>query len=109
MMPANGRSNLLSSPTPLPGELTTDYRARIAIMQQDAAERRQRELAEQISELKTPAERIRIWEELHMLRLPSEPSHPLLNVIARNTALTMGQLHDEQKARQASATAKKSA
>ena len=64
-------------------------------------ERRQRELAEQRSDANTPDVRIRAWEKLHGLRLPSDPAHPILDVIAVSTRLTLAQVREEQAARAA--------
>jgi hypothetical protein len=46
-------------------------------------------------------ERIRIWERLHALRLPRSTGHVLVMVIATQTRLTVGQVHDEQRRRAA--------
>jgi hypothetical protein len=40
--------------------------------------------------------RITTWERLHALSLPRSPDHPLIRLIARETGLTIGQVHDEQ-------------
>jgi hypothetical protein len=85
---------------PLPGELNADYRARIVRQQAEAAEDRQQKLTEQTSMLNTPERRIRIWEHLHALPLPRAATHPLLNVVAAQTGLTLEQVQDEQRKRQ---------
>jgi hypothetical protein len=64
-------------------------------------ERKRRELAEQRSDANTPDVRIRAWEKLHGLRLPSDPAHPILDVIAVSTRLTLAQVLEEQRARAA--------
>ena len=84
---------------PFAGEPNADYRARIARRQADAAEVRQRELIEQTSTINSPDQRIRIWERLHEISLPLDSAHRLLNVIAVQTGLTMGQVQDEQRQR----------
>jgi hypothetical protein len=89
------------APASIPGELITDYRARLAAEQSDALKRRRSELAEQSSELNTPEQRIRIWERLHALDLPREAIHPLLRLIATGTGLTLEQVRDEQRQRSA--------
>lgn len=63
-----------------------------------SAERKER-LAAQCSPLNEPAERIRIWEQLHALNLPSAASHKLVRVIARQTDLSVRQVQDEQRRR----------
>src|ERR1700752_4293225 len=68
----------------------------------DAEERlhqRQRALAEQSSTANAPAVRIRIWEKVHALRMPGDAAHPVLDVIAFGTGLTLEQIHEEQRAR----------
>jgi hypothetical protein len=85
---------------PLPGELNPDYRARIVRQQAEAAEDRQQKRVEQTSALNTPERRIRIWEHLHALPLPRTAAHPLLNVVANQTGLTLEQVQDEQRKRQ---------
>jgi hypothetical protein len=63
------------------------------------AEKRRRDIAEQRSDENSPAVRIRVWEKLHSLRLPIDPAHPVLDVIAVNTRLTLEQVLQEQCAR----------
>jgi hypothetical protein len=46
-----------------------------------------------------PSERIRIWERLHGLPLPRNPTHKLLNVIAAATDLQLEQVQEEQRLR----------
>jgi hypothetical protein len=68
----------------------------------DAEERlhqRQRALAEQSSTANTPAVRIRIWEKVHALRMPGDAAHPVLDVIAFGTGLTLEQIREEQRTR----------
>jgi hypothetical protein len=62
-------------------------------------ERRQAELAEQVSIRNMPSERIRIWERLHGLPLPRDPTHNLLSVIAAATDLQLEQVLEEQRLR----------
>ena len=89
-----------SAPPPsAPGELITDYRSRIALERFQAAERRHQRLAEQSSARNTPEMRIRIWEDVHGLRLPKDPSHPVLRAVASATELTLEQVHEEQRQR----------
>jgi hypothetical protein len=60
---------------------------------------RDSELESQASPTKDAQERIGIWERLHALRLPRAPGHVLIAVIARQTRLTVGQVHEEQRRR----------
>jgi hypothetical protein len=80
---------------------------RFAYEEQQREEKRHRELAEQRSDTNTPDVRIRAWENLHGLRLPSDPDHPILDVIAVSTRLTLAQVREEQGARAARVAAKR--
>lgn len=84
---------------PHAGELVADYRARLAHEAAEMQERRQAELAEQVSIRNMPSERIRIWERLHGLPLPRDPAHNLLSVIAAATDLQLEQVQEEQRIR----------
>ena len=80
-----------------------DRRAR---EEHERAEKRRRELTEQRSELNPPDVRIRSWERLHQLRLPADPMHPILDVIAISTRLTLADVREEQRMRAARAAGK---
>ncbi|MBV9723791.1 MAG: hypothetical protein JO299_01335 [Gammaproteobacteria bacterium] len=62
------------------------------------AEKRREDLAELRSDLNTPEQRIRAWERVHELTLPLNPNHPILDVIAVKTRLTIEQVQDVQRA-----------
>lgn len=81
------------------GELMTDVRARLAQEQAEAVERRRVELAQQASSQFTARERIRMWERLHGLTLPRQPSQVLMTLVAKDTALTLEQVGEEQQRR----------
>ncbi len=88
--------------TPVAGDdPMMDFRARLVHQQAEAAERRRLDLAEQSSRLKTAAERIRIWERIHEVRLPRDADHNLVDIIAANTGLTDSEVRDEQQRRAA--------
>jgi hypothetical protein len=74
-------------------------RTRSELEEEERVNQRQRELAVQSSELNPPAVRIRAWEKLHALRLPSDSAHPILEVIAVSTRLTIAEVQAEQLAR----------
>ncbi len=80
-------------------DLIVDTRRRIALEQAEANERRLGELAEQTAMRNTPEMRIRVWERLHGLVLPLKADHPLLEVVARNTELSLDQVKVEQRQR----------
>ena len=68
------------------------------------AEKRRQDLAEQRSAVNPPDVRIRTWEKVHQLRLPADPTHPILDVIAVGTRLTLAEVLQEQRNRAARAT-----
>ena len=92
--PSMGRPSAVSGDDPM-----MDFRARLVQSQAEAAERRRTDLAEQCSRLKTPEERIRIWERIHEVTLPRDPAHRLIEIIAANTGLTDTDVRDEQQRR----------
>ena len=87
-------------------ELITTHAERRALEAYEREQKRRLELAEQASDLSSPDVRIRAWERVHALRLPSDPGHPLLLVIAAGTRLTLAQVREEQQARLAQRTAR---
>ena len=78
---------------------TREVAERAAREADERAEKRRLKLAEQRSTDNPPSVRIRIWEEVHALRLPRNPEHPILYVIATGTGLTLAQVRDEQRTR----------
>jgi hypothetical protein len=88
------------TPVRLPeSETVREHRARIALEDRKKAEQRELELAEQRSDANSPEARIRAWERVHQLKMPTDQSHPILDVIAVATRLTLAQVQDEQRAR----------
>jgi hypothetical protein len=92
--PALGRPTIPAGDDPM-----MDFRARLVHQQAEAAERRRMDLADQSSRLKTAEERIRIWERIHEVTLPRDPTHRLVEIIAVNTGLTDADVRDEQQRR----------
>jgi hypothetical protein len=86
--------------TPPTGDLVNPAE-RLAREEYERSEKRRQELAEQRSELNSPEVRIRTWERIHQLRMPSDPAHPILDVIAVSTRLTLEEVREEQRARAA--------
>ena len=74
---------------------------RLAFEELERAEKRREDLAEQRSALNPPEVRIRTWERIHQLRMPSDPAHPILDVIAVSTRLTLEEVQEEQRTRAA--------
>lgn len=92
-------ANSTSAPRPAATELIQTHRARLALEEDERAQQRRVELAEQRSDRNPPDVRIRIWEKLHGLRLPKDAAHPILDVIAISTRLTLEEVREEQRAR----------
>lgn len=97
---------LFTARMPLPAEGGDEYRARVQYQQSENIERRRLELIEQASESRTPLARIRIWEHLHKARLPKDPEHRLIPVIAAGTRLTVEEVLVVQRERFGEAPAK---
>ena len=76
-----------------------EHRRRVQQAANERAAERVSELESQASPAKDSGERIGIWERLHALRLPQASGHILVTVIARQTRLTVGQVHEEQQRR----------
>ncbi len=87
------------SDRPLSGDLIKSHGERLAEEQRERAKKRSLELAEQRSDLNPPEQRIRAWEQMHGLRMPSDPRHPILDVIAVSTRLTLAEVQQEQRLR----------
>jgi hypothetical protein len=83
----------------IPGELTADYRVRLALEQEHADQVRRLALSELTATTNAPDARIRVWEKTHGLSLPKNSGHPVLNAIAAATRLTLEQVHAEQRRR----------
>jgi uncharacterized caspase-like protein len=73
-----------------------ERRAAALRAEQERAELRSSKIEAQASPFATPQERIRLWEDLHGLRLPISADHRLVRVIATSTALSVREVHDEQ-------------
>ncbi len=74
---------------------------RIAEEERERQKKRSQELAEQRSDLNPPEIRIRVWEQMHGLVMPSDPEHPVLDGIAVSTRLTLAEVQQEQRVRAA--------
>lgn len=82
-------------------EILSDYRQRRALEERDRAELKRAELAEQHSTFNSVDVRIRAWEKVHGLRMPSDPKHPVLQAIAAATQLGLAEVLNEQGLRSA--------
>jgi hypothetical protein len=75
------------------------HRERLAFEAEERAQQRKVELTEQASVLNTPEARIRMWEKVHQLRLPMDPMHAIIDVVAAGTGLSATEVREEQRAR----------
>lgn len=76
-----------------------DHRARIERAQLEAAERRTRALSDQRSPTNSHDARVRAWERLHQVRLPKDPQHNILMVVAQQTGLALAEVREVQRVR----------
>lgn len=76
-----------------------ERRAQIEHEQELAQAERRQQVDAQRSVFSSPQERIRLWEQLHVLKLPYAADHKLLSVIAAQTELSIEDLHEEQARR----------
>ena len=76
-----------------------EHRLKVQRAEQEQAALRASELASQVAPTNDAEQRIRIWERLHALRLPRASGHVLVKVIATQTHLTLGEVHEEQRRR----------
>jgi hypothetical protein len=82
-------------------ELLADHRERVAVEEEERAKQRTLQFEELRSEFNSASVRIRAWEKMHGLRLPTSPDHPILDVIASATGVPLAALREEQQARRA--------
>jgi len=82
-------------------ELLADHRERVAVEEEERAKQRTLQFEELRSEFNSASVRIRAWEKMHGLRLPASPDHPILDVIASATGISLAVLREEQQARRA--------
>jgi hypothetical protein len=81
------------------GEQADVFARRHVIAARERAEQKERDRAEACADWNAPAQRIRAWEKLCGLRLPSDPEHPVLMVVAASTRLTLAQVREHQRER----------
>jgi hypothetical protein len=80
-------------------DILLDYRERRAHEALERSEHKRLEQAEQNSPRNSADMRIRAWERVHHLRMPSTPLHPVLEAIAAATQLTLAEVRHEQQLR----------
>jgi hypothetical protein len=82
-------------------DIASDYRRRLALEERERAELKRMDLETQCSPLNSADLRIRAWEKVHRLSIPSDPDHPVLVAIAAATQLTLVEVQNEQRLRSA--------
>jgi hypothetical protein len=82
-------------------EVLLDYRQRLALETREREALKRHDDAEQRSVENSADARIRAWEKVHQLRMPSTPLHPVLLVIAAATQLSLDEVLYEQQLRTA--------
>jgi len=80
-------------------ELLAGHRERLALEEEERERKRTNQFEELRLEVNSVPIRIRAWEKMHGLRLPSDPAHPILRVIASTTGISLACLREEQQAR----------
>jgi hypothetical protein len=84
---------------PAGDQLLLDYRERRVLEALEREALKRQEQAEQSAAQNSADARIRAWEKVHQLRMPSTPLHPVLEVIAAATQLSLAEVRDEQQMR----------
>jgi hypothetical protein len=80
MIPSTRQEMLYAGPA-----TAADHRLKVQQQDRERAALRASELATQTSPARGAEERIRIWERLHALRLPSTAAHALVAIVAKQT------------------------
>jgi DNA-binding transcriptional regulator YiaG len=80
-------------------EFVWSFAERQLLQAQQREAEKQLQLKAQSSTLHTPSHRVSIWENVHGLRLPTDPAHPILKVIAERTGLSLTQVLEVQTGR----------
>jgi hypothetical protein len=78
-------------------DLTRTHAEMLAAQASARAAERRADLQELRSALKSPEERVHAWERVHGLTLPRDPNHPILDVVAVKTRLTIEQVQLVQR------------
>jgi len=85
---------------PAPGSRTEPLRTHAELLAAEAqakADQRRLELEELRSDQNSAERRVRIWEKVHGLLLPADPDHPILDLIATKTRLTLQEVREVQR------------
>jgi hypothetical protein len=82
-------------------DLFFDFRQRRALEENERADLKRADQAEQCCGSNSADRRIRAWEKVHHLRMPPDPQHAALSAIAAATQLTLADVRNEQRLRSA--------
>jgi hypothetical protein len=80
-------------------DLIADRTERLAFEERERQRLRMQQFEELRSESNSVAVRVRAWEKLHGLRLPTSPTHAILPVISAATGIPVAAIREEQRAR----------
>jgi hypothetical protein len=80
-------------------DLIRDHRARMELARLEARQRREQDAKAQRSPDNSPADRVAIWERVHQVRMPSDPAHQILLLIAQQTDLGINEILQIQRGR----------
>ena len=80
-------------------EVLIDHRARLAVEEEERLTQRSRQFEELRAQFNSVSVRISAWEKIHGLYLPTDPDHPILDVIASVTGIPLTALREEQRTR----------
>jgi hypothetical protein len=83
------------------GDIPTTRAERLAVIEFERAEQRRQRQEEQRLHTNTPEARVRAWEKLHGLSLPSTPGHPVLGIVCSATGLGLTEVQEVQHLRAA--------
>jgi len=80
-------------------EPVLDHRGRLERDRREASERRTQAMIDQSSPANSPEVRVRAWERLHQVRLPKDPEHLVLVLIAQQTGMRLDEVLEVQRQR----------
>jgi hypothetical protein len=79
--------------------VVVDHTERLALEQQERERVRTQHFEELRSEFNSTSVRVRAWEKLHGLRLPTSDDHAILDVISAATGIPLSAIREEQQIR----------
>lgn len=76
-----------------------ERRTAVKLAEERRHEERRQQFEQLTSPIRTPGERIALWERLYGIQLPAGAEHPLFRVILAHTGLTADDIREEQQRR----------